>query len=150
VQSPYQYVKDCLAADIPFEVIGLQLYYPDQDMFEIDRMLDRFTQFGKPIHITEMATSSNIGVDEDSLLGESRGLWHAPWNETIQADWVEQIYTLAYSKPEIEAITWWDLSDKSTFWPFGGLLDEDNQPKRAYYRLQALKHAWGHESLTHF
>ena len=143
VQSPFQYVKACLRANIPFEVIGLQLYYPDQDMFEIDRMLDRFAIFGKPIHITEMSASSKTGIDESSLLGEARGLWHAPWSETVQANWVEQIYTLAYSKPTIEAITWWDLSDKSTFWPFGGLLNEENQPKRAYYRLQGLKQIWG-------
>ena len=105
-------------------------------------MLDRFTTFGKPIHITEMAASSATGIDASSLLGEARGLWHAPWSETIQADWVEQIYTLAYSKREVEAITWWDLSDKNTFWPFGGLLNEANQPKRAYYRLQGLKQSW--------
>ncbi|HZG38823.1 MAG TPA: 1,4-beta-xylanase, partial [Nodosilinea sp.] len=61
----------------------------------------------------------------------------------IQADWVEQIYTLAYSKPQIEAVTWWDFSDQATFWPFGGLLNRDNQPKAAYYRLQGLKQAWG-------
>jgi endo-1,4-beta-xylanase len=142
-QSPYQYVKACLAANIPFEVIGLQLYYPDQDMFEIDRMLDRFTGLGKPIHITEMAVSSSTGVDKNFQLGEAPGLWHAPWNEPIQADWVEQVYTLAYSKPEIDAVTWWDLSDKNTFWPFGGLLNEQHQPKRAYYRLQALRRTWG-------
>ncbi|NEQ49923.1 MAG: 1,4-beta-xylanase [Leptolyngbya sp. SIO3F4] len=142
-QSPYQYVKACLEANIPFEIIGLQLYYSHQDMFEIDRMLDRFITFGKPIHITEMSTSSNTGIDDNSQLGEARGLWHAPWTETIQADWVEQIYTLAYSKPEVEAITWWDLSDTNTFWPFGGLLNELNRPKRSYYRLQGMKQAWG-------
>lgn len=140
-RSPYQYLKACLAADIEFEIIGLQLYYPDQDMFEIDRMLDRFTALGKPLHITEMACSSNTGMDENSQLGEATGLWHAHWSEAIQADWVEQVYTLAYSKPEIEAVTWWDLSDQGTFWPFGGLLNAKNQPKAAYYRLQGLKKA---------
>lgn len=141
-QSPFQYAKACLQAGIPFEVIGLQLYYPYQDMFEIDRMLDRFTVFRKPIHITEMSTSSETGIDVNSQLGEARGLWHAPWSETVQADWVEAIYTLAYSKAEIEAVSWWDLSDKNTFWPFGGLLNEGNKPKRAYYRLQRLKQIW--------
>ncbi|MEB3288599.1 MAG: endo-1,4-beta-xylanase [Leptolyngbya sp.] len=142
-RSPLQYLRACLAANIDFEVIGLQLYYPDQDMFEIDRMLDRFIALGKPIHITEMATSSAPGLDEQSSLGEAQGLWHAPWSEAVQADWVEQIYTLAYSKPEIEAATWWDFSDQGTFWPFGGLLNRNQQPKAAYYRLSALKRAWG-------
>ncbi|WP_017298899.1 endo-1,4-beta-xylanase [Nodosilinea nodulosa] len=141
-RSPYQYLKACLAAGIDFEVIGLQLYYPDQDMFEIDRLLDRFTALGKPVHITEMACSSGTGNDENSQIGEATGLWHAPWSEAVQADWVEQVYTLAYSKPEIAAVTWWDLSDQGAFWPFGGLLNRQNQPKAAYYRLQGLRKAW--------
>lgn len=60
-----------------------------------------------------------------------------------QPVWVEQIYTLAYSKPAIEAVGWWDLSDQAVFWPSGGLLNRQNQPKAAYYRLQGLKKVWG-------
>ncbi|MBW4482648.1 MAG: endo-1,4-beta-xylanase [Tildeniella torsiva UHER 1998/13D] len=142
-RSPYQYIKACLAAGIDFEVIGLQLYYPDQDMFEIDRLLDRFVGLGKPIHITEMGCSSSPGIDENSIMGEALGMWHDPWSDVVQADWVEQIYSLGYSKPEIEVVSWWDLSDQAVFWPFGGLLNRENQPKAAYYRLQGLKKAWG-------
>ncbi|MFQ4140050.1 endo-1,4-beta-xylanase [Nodosilinea sp. PGN35] len=142
-QSPLSYLKACLAAGIGFEIIGLQLYYPDQDMFEIDRMLDRFVGLGKPIHITEMGCSSGTGTDEVSIMGEALGMWHAPWSEAVQADWVEQIYTLGYSKPAIAAVSWWDLSDQAVFWPFGGLLNRENRPKAAYYRLQGLKKAWG-------
>lgn len=141
-RSPYRYLQTCLEANIPFEVIGLQLYYPDQDMFEIDRRLDRFISLGKPIHITEMAASSQTGIDEQSLLEEAVGLWHGPWSEAIQADWAEQIYTLAYSKPEIQAVTWWDFSDVGGFWPFGGLLNRELQPKQAFYRLQSLLQDW--------
>ncbi|MBD0266697.1 MAG: endo-1,4-beta-xylanase [Cyanobacteria bacterium Co-bin8] len=141
-RSPYRYLRACLDAGIEFETIGLQLYYPDQDMFEIDRLLDRFAGLGKPLHITEMATSSNSGVDEQSQLQEARGLWHAPWSESVQADWVEQIYTLGYSKPEVQAITWWDFSDLGVFWPFGGLLDRDLQPKEAFERLRHLLRSW--------
>jgi endo-1,4-beta-xylanase len=136
-RSAYQYLKDCIAAKIPFEVIGLQLYYPDQDLFEIDRLLERFGQLGKPIHITELGVSSATGIDKQSLLQDARGLWHRPWSQTIQADWVEQFYTLCYSKPSIQAITWWDFSDRNCFWPFGGLLDRDMKPKESFFRLKA-------------
>lgn len=142
-RSPYRYLRACLGADVPFEVIGLQLYYPDHDLFEIDRQLDRFVSLGKPIHITEMATSSQSGNDFRSQLQVTRGLWHGPWSPQLQADWLEQVYTLAYSKPTIEAISWWDLSDAATFWPFGGLLDPDLQPKPAFYRLLELQRRWG-------
>ncbi len=139
--SAHRYLKTCLAQEIPFEIIGLQFYYPDQDMFEINRMLDRFGQLGKPVHITELGVSSATERDEDSYFKDPPGLWHAPWTETIQADWIEQFYTLCYSKPYIEAITWWDFADKG-FWPHGGLLRHDMTPKESYKRLQALRHRW--------
>jgi endo-1,4-beta-xylanase len=141
-RSPYQYLKSCIANKIPFEVIGLQLYYPDQDLFEIDRLLERFSTLGKPIHITELGASSATGIDQQSYLKEAQGLWHAPWSQTIQADWVEQFYTICYSKPAIEAISWWDFTDRGCFWPFGGLLDQNMQPKEAFYRLKTLLAQW--------
>jgi endo-1,4-beta-xylanase len=136
-RSAYQYLKDCIAAKIPFEAIGLQLYYPDQDLFEIDRLLERFGTLGKPIHITELGVSSATGIDKQSLLQDARGLWHRPWSQKIQADWIEQFYTLCYGKPSIRAITWWDFSDRSCFWPFGGLLDREMKPKESFFRLKA-------------
>ena len=32
---------------------------------------------------------------------------------------------------------------KGKFWPFGGLLQQDMQPKEAYHRLLKLKQTWG-------
>ncbi len=136
-RSAYRYLKDCIAAKIPFEVIGLQLYYPDQDLFEIDRLLERFGKLGKPIHVTELGVSSATGIDKQSGLQDARGLWHQPWSQRIQADWIEQFYTLCFSKPSIQAITWWDFSDQSCFWPFGGLLDREMKPKESFFRLKA-------------
>lgn len=142
-RSPYRYLQACLAAGIEFEVIGLQLYYADQDLFEVDRLLDRFIALDKPIHITEMATSSATGLDPQSPLQYARGQWHGPWTAAVQADWVQGMYTLAYSKPQIQAVSWWDLSDRDSFWPFGGLIDAEQQPKAAYHRLRGLFQEWG-------
>lgn len=140
--SPYQYLKACLAAEIPFETIGLQLYYPDRDMFEIDRLLERFSTLGKTIHITELGVSSATNIDETSYLKQPKGLWHEPWNEQIQADWLEQFYTICYSKPYIEAISWWDFADRGNFLPHGGLLDRDFKPKQSFDRLANLLQQW--------
>jgi hypothetical protein len=32
-------------------------------------------------------------------------VWHDDFTETIQADYVESVYTIAYSKPWLEAFT---------------------------------------------
>ncbi|HZZ42409.1 MAG TPA: endo-1,4-beta-xylanase [Tepidisphaeraceae bacterium] len=143
--TPYTYLKDCLAHGVEFEVVGLQLYYPQYDLFEIDRMLERFADFGKPCQITECATQSEDGPDLASMRPRTPTPgWHGPWNETMQADWLEGIYTLCYSKPHFEAVGWWDMADAGGhFWPFGGVLRKDLSPKESYMRLLALQKKWG-------
>jgi hypothetical protein len=143
--SPFRYLSDCVAAGVEFERIGLQLYYPQQDLLEIERMLDRFKKFNRPLHISEMACNSAPGLDAASLRPkELVPGWHGSWSETMQADWVEAIYTLCYSKPEFEGAGWWDLADYGGhFWPHGGLLHQDFTPKESYRRLLSLKNAWG-------
>jgi GH35 family endo-1,4-beta-xylanase len=143
--SPFRYIRDCIDYGVNFEVLGLQLYYPQQDLLEIDRMLDRFTVFNRPIHITEIATASVDGLDKASMRpNTSAPGWHDPWSESTQADWVEGIYTLVYSKPQFQAIGWWDLSDvPGHFWPYGGLLKADLSPKEAYHRLAKLQKELG-------
>ena len=140
--SPYKYLQKCIAAEIPFEIVGLQVYYPNQDMWEINRLLERYRNLGKPIHITELSVSSATTTDETSQLQEPEGLWHKPWSEAIQADWLEQFYTLCYSKPYIKAISCWDFTDRYNFWPHGGLLDNKMQPKQSFYRLNRLIRRW--------
>ncbi len=143
--SPYRYLRDCLANGVEFEVIGLQLYYPQQDLFEIDRMLQRFTALNRKVHISELACNSAPGLDPASLRPKSLVPgWHGPWTETMQADWVEAIYTLCYSRPEFEAVSWWDVADGGGhFWPNGGLLHKDFTPKQSFHRLLELKQRWG-------
>ncbi len=143
--SPVRYLKDCMAAGVEFERIGLQLYYPQYDLFEIDSMLDRFRPFNRRLHITELACNSADGIDAASMRPKSRVPgWHGPWTETMQADWLEAIYTICYSKPQFEAVGYWDLADVGGhFWPFGGLLHKDFSPKESYSRLLKLKQSWG-------
>lgn len=141
--SPYAYVRECIKAKIPFEIVGLQMYYPEYDLFEIDRMLDRYAALGKQIHITEMGCSSAPGVDPNAQRKAFSAGWHGPWTEDMQADWVVSVYTLFYSKPYIQAISWWDLADAVSFWPYGGMCRGDLSPKPAYTRLQNLLAGWG-------
>jgi GH35 family endo-1,4-beta-xylanase len=143
--SPYRYLKDCTDNGVEFEIVGLQLYYPQQDLMEIDRMLTRFTDFKRAIHVSELSCNSADGLDPASM--RPRSLvpgWHGPWTETTQADWLEGIYSICYSKPEFEAVTWWNVADfPGHFWPYGGLVYRDLVPKESLGRLQQLQKSWG-------
>jgi endo-1,4-beta-xylanase len=143
--SPFRYLADCVKSNVEFEQIGLQLYYPQQDLFEIEAMLDRFKVFQRALHLSEVSCNSAPGLDPASMRPQSLVPgWHGPWTESMQADWAEAIYTLCYSKREFEAVEWWDLADyPGHFWPNGGLLHGDFTPKESYRRLLALKRSWG-------
>ncbi len=141
-RTPIQYIADCINQGFDFDVIGLQIYYPHRDMFEIDRMLERFGRFGKPVHITEHSMASDPSEDPAAYIKSNWGQWHAPHSQSNQADWVEQLWTIAYSKPFITAISYWDFADKGHFWPHGGFLDKDLKPREVYFRLKNLLESW--------
>lgn len=80
---------------------------------------------------------------EQEISEPSGRYWHGkPWSEKEQADWIEAFYTICYSKPEIEAVTWWNFSDPA-FIPHGGFVDEGLRPKEGYRRLRGLIDMWG-------
>lgn len=143
---PIEYLEGLAERGIDYDVVGVQMYHggPEhyvRDIAEQSALIDRYTALGKPVHITEVQAPSSMEQDPTRWLGgrvAPSGWWHRPWDPEIQADWAEQFYTIATSKPQVEAITWWNLSDRRTFWPHGGLLDVDQQPKPAYHRLLAF------------
>ncbi len=144
VRSPLSYLRALLEASVSFDVVGIQLYFPARDMVAVDRMLSVFASLGKKIHITEMGVNGGTrggaaqGGSNWPQLSMSEGVWHGGWNERTQADWMEQFYTLAASRPEITALTWWDFIEPS-FSGNGAFLYEDETPREMFFRLLALR-----------
>jgi GH35 family endo-1,4-beta-xylanase len=141
-RTPLEYYRAVEDARVPYEAVGIQVYYPGQDMLEMERQLERFFVFGKPIHITELGVpSSSEGVKGGGAL-PYENVWHGTrWSEQIQADWAEQFYTICYSKPEIQAISWWTFSDSSERGG-SGLMRSGFRPKLSYQRLAKLLASW--------
>ena len=146
-QNAYDYLQKLQDADCEYEAIGLQYYHSGRDLLEFERDVERFSDFKKPIHITELQIpSSSVEYDGADWWGGGSGGSHFPWHgteftETIQADWIESVYTMLYSKPYVDAITYWDMSDPA-FVPHGGMVNQDLTPKESYYRLKALLDQW--------
>ena len=145
VFTPLGYVKEVIDAGVDFDVVGVQLYFPARDMLAINKVLDEYARFGKPVHITELGVATGgrpvSSAEEIERLNRIEGLWHPPWSEKVQADWAEWFYTMCYARPEIEAVTWWDFSDPA-FIPTGGFVRADGTPKESFYRLRALLRRW--------
>jgi GH35 family endo-1,4-beta-xylanase len=146
-QSPYDYLAMLRDAKAEFDAIGLQYYHSGRDLLEFERNLESFREFGKPIHITELGIPSSLEpVPNAAYWGGGEGgaamLWHGDsFTETIQADWIEQIYTIAYSKPYLDAISYWDFADPG-FISHAGFVGPDGAAKESYHRLLGLQAKW--------
>jgi GH35 family endo-1,4-beta-xylanase len=145
-RSPRQFLHDITEAGVEFDVLGIQIYFPQRDLSDIVRLLERLEKFGKPIYITEIGASSNLHAPTSTgaITGnmDEPFAWHRHWDEELQADWLEQVYTIYYSRQAVKAINWYDLSDFRPFIINGGLIREDASPKQSYHRLKTLLASW--------
>jgi len=122
--------------NIPYDIIGIQAHINRTDRFRLDEVIDmvkKYSQFGKPIHITEFTPCSDGLPIENS--------WkQGTWTEEEQADYTVKFYKTCFSIPEVESIGWWDFSDYSAWQPCGGMLHADLTPKPVYNALKELIH----------
>jgi endo-1,4-beta-xylanase len=130
----HQVLEDIVASGAPFDAIGFQSYMGDQrwtlkktwDIFEL------LKDFNVPLQFTELEVGS----------GAYHGTMQTtPQGEAIQAEYLAAFYTLLFSHPATEAITytWFSDLDVPNGAP-GGLLREDLSPKPAYEELMRLIH----------
>ena len=127
-----------------YDVIGIQshMHHGEWTSQQLWERCERFQRFGVPLHFTELTVlSGRHGWQETG----PRTDWPStPEGEAKQAAHVEQIYTILFSHPAVQAITWWDFSDDGAWQGApAGLLRKDLSPKPAYETLHRLiKHEW--------
>ena len=121
-----------------YDVIGIQSHmhagpWPLGRLWEV---CQQFARYGVPLHFTETTIVSGPRTPTG-------------WNTTRegerrQAEAVVKFYTLLFSHPAVEAITWWDLSDRHAWQQApAGLVREDMSPKPAYQQLvDRVKRKW--------
>ncbi|MBR5011058.1 MAG: endo-1,4-beta-xylanase, partial [Clostridia bacterium] len=148
----YSQIQRALANGISIDSIGMQyhsfnsaeneeklanfLYNPKQ----IYDVMDTYSDFNKPLQITEITIPAYTGEAED---------------EQLQAEILTNLYKIWFSHPNMEAIIYWNLVDGYAYGATpgdmsygenyfrGGLLNFDLSPKPAYKALDKLiNHEW--------
>lgn len=121
-----------------YDVIGIQShmhggYWRAARAWEV---CERFARFGKPLHFTETTVVS--GPKEGSQWTTTAE------GERRQAQSVREFYTVLFSHPAVEALTWWDFTDQGAWQGApAGLLRDDLSPKPAYEALaELIKKKW--------
>lgn len=143
-RTPYQFSKDLIDAGIDFDILEQQMYFPFRDIQDSVMMMEKLGSLGKPMQISEIGadggpTNESIKSDVTKMPKEPYQ-WHRPWDEETQADWLEDNYTVFYSKSFIQAINWFDFIDFHSYQENGGILrNSKGEKKESFHRLQKLQ-----------
>lgn len=152
----YAYIEACLLKGARIDAIGMQyhLFHKREDVYaatrktlnpeSLYRHMDLYAQFGKPLQITEVTVPAYSWEEED---------------EQVQAEILEQLYSIWFSHPSVEQIVYWNVIDGYAYvadpdpekiaasqgdmtvgenYYHGGLLRFDMTPKPAYDTLKNL------------
>lgn len=141
-------IERCLDAGIEISAIGIQShqhqgYWGKEKILDV---LERFSRFGLPIHFTENTIVSGTLVPKEI---EDLNDWQVeswpslPEYEALQAEQLEEMYTILFSYPFVKAITQWDFTDGAWLKAPSGLIRQDNTVKPAYTMLKnKIKKQW--------
>jgi len=143
IEPRYYALLDALRVDgrLAFDAVGLQSHMHDGGwpLRRIWEVCDTYARLGLPLHFTETTVVSGPRLGPGENWGST-----TPELEERQAAYVEKFYTMLFAHPGVQALTWWDFSDRGAWQrAAAGLVRTDMSPKPAYDRLHALiKKAW--------
>jgi len=122
-----------------YDVIGIQSHmhgrvWPTEKIWEV---CERFARFGVPLHFTETTVVSG-------RMHKGKPWATTPEGEQLQARETVRFYTVLFSHPAVEAITWWDFSDQGAWKQApAGWLRKDMTPKPVFNEMTKLiKDTW--------
>lgn len=137
-------VEQVLDAGIRIDALGLQSHmhqgYRGEEYFA--DVLDRFSRFGLPLHLTENTLlSGNLMPAEITDLNDYVvDHWPStPEGEARQAEEITRHYTQLVAHPAVQAVNYWGITDEGAWLGAPcGLVRADRTPKPAYEALKGL------------
>jgi GH35 family endo-1,4-beta-xylanase len=129
-----------------YDVIGIQSHmhggaWPTEKIWEV---CERFARFGVPLHFTETTLLSGKQGWNLAKKGSDFKWASTPEGEQRQAAETARFYTVLFSHPAVEAVTWWDFSDAGAWQQApAGWLRKDMTPKPVFETMKRLiKDEW--------
>lgn len=144
----FDFLKTLREEGVDIDVIGMQSHM-QRDLWseeETMRVIERAATYGFPIHFPECSICSGTPIGElryDSDGTVNRFFENEEWAQW-QADFASDFYTLVFSEPAVEALSWFDFTDHRWLGAPGGVIDDDMNPKPVYRALYDLIHRQWH------
>lgn len=130
-------------ANAPLSVIGIQshMHKGNWPLGKVWSICETYSRFGLPLHFTELTIlSGDLKTDDDWHTSKPNWL-STPEGEQRQLEYGQKLYTLLFSHPSVEAVTFWDFSDMFSWQGApAGLIRKDLTPKPLYNWLMDAFH----------
>jgi GH35 family endo-1,4-beta-xylanase len=132
-QRFFDLVRELQDRGAPVSGLGLQMHPLNHWLWphEIWETFEMYSELDCPLHITELHQPSW----EQEIEGEFRV---GVWDQTAQAEFMEQVYRQCFGHPAVESINYWGFSDRRIWIEGGGLIDDDYNPKPVFDMLKKL------------
>lgn len=132
--------------DIDIDILGIQSHQ-HRDLWsqeETLRVMDNAAQFGWPIHFPECSVCSGKPIGEMNYgAGAVNHFTETEEDAIFQAEFTRDFYTLVFSHPAVEALSWFDFTDHRWLNAPAGVVDDNLDPKPVYRALdQLINHDW--------
>lgn len=147
---PIVYMDMVVQSGISFDAFGFVMRFGKnqagmhvRDMMQISAILDHVGPVAKTLYISGVEVPSQDG---DGLYdGKVAGTWRQEWDQSQQAQWIEQFYKIVLSKPFVDAVTYSALADMDdNTISNSGLLTSQLEPKNSFRVLKKL-----HDTMFH-
>lgn len=143
----FEFLHKMRESGVDIDIIGMQSHM-HRDLWtqeETLRVMDRASEFGWPIHFPECSVCSGKPIGEMSYGAGAVNHFSETEDDLFwQADFTKNFYTIVFSHPAVEALSWFDFTDHRWLNAPAGLVDDDLNPKPVYGALYDLIHREWH------
>lgn len=124
-RSAYPKLERCVEASVPFEAVHLEWRWYDGTLYDLDQLLERYAELGKPIHL-ELSLPLEEGYEV--------------FTRDAPLQWLEEACLIALSKPYVVALRF-PLTATETS---AGMLTDKYQPSPYWSPIRELA-AWNRQ-----
>ncbi len=146
----FDFLREMREKDVDIDIIGMQSHM-HRDLWsqeETIRVIERASEYGWPIHFPECSVCSGTPIGEMSYGAGAVNQFRETEEDLYwQAEFTKDFYTLVFSQPAVEALSWFDFTEHRWLNAPAGLVDDDLNPKPVYAALYDLIHREWHSDV---
>lgn len=143
----FSFLRKMREEGVDIDILGMQSHM-HRDLWtqeETLRVMDRAAEFGWPIHFPECSICSGKPIGQMNYgAGAINQFSETEEDLYWQADFAKDFYTLVFSHPAVEALSWFDFTEHRWLNAPAGVVDDDLNPKPVYATLYDLIHRQWH------